>query len=85
MIKINHELNIGCKFGALTVLNKAKENELVDIHKHAYYVCECDCGNTLLVRADHIINGNTRQCSDCGKSVRKSIFVEYVGGEILEI
>jgi hypothetical protein len=31
----------------------------------AYWLCDCDCGKTTIVRASLLINGNTQSCS-CG-------------------
>lgn len=82
---INHELNVDCKFNNLTVLAVAKNCELIKNKHSVFYVCECDCGSQLLVRSDHVLDGRAKQCSDCSGKNKKSLFVEYVGGEILEL
>lgn len=47
----------GQKFGRLTVV------QLTDTHGgHAYWLCECDCGGTKIVRGSHLKTGNVTTC-----------------------
>lgn len=58
-------VNIGDKFGKLTVLEvagKSKKGELI-------YKCKCDCGNITTVKGIHLFNGNTKSCG-CIKKER---------------
>lgn len=47
----------GQKFNKLTVLYLDKSRP-----SRAHWVCRCDCGNTVSVRADLLKNGNTKAC-----------------------
>lgn len=52
----------GQKFGRLTVIKRIidKENE---VKSHTtFWECRCDCGNTIVVRASNLKNGNTMSC-----------------------
>lgn len=57
---------IGKKFNRLTVLER-DEN---DSHDHVQWVCECDCGNVVTVRGDHLINNHTSSCGCLNKDIR---------------
>ena len=47
----------GQKFDRLTVI------KYCGVRNHvAYWLCKCDCGNTLMVRGSSLRNGNTRSC-----------------------
>lgn len=49
---------IGQKFGRLTVLSENK------VPYRRSVICQCDCGNTTVVRKTQLMAGNTRSC-DC--------------------
>lgn len=53
----------GVKFGRLIALSK---EETKDKH-HAYWRCQCDCGNTATVRTSHLKTGFVSSCG-CYKS-----------------
>lgn len=47
----------GQKFGKLTAVAKK------DVRgSHVYWLCECECGNTKIVRGSHLTNGHVRSC-----------------------
>ena len=56
MRKLVNDLT-GKKFGKL---------EVIGVHdtgsRKTYYVCQCDCGNVKVVRADALISGATKSC-----------------------
>ena len=56
MRKLANDLT-GKKFGKL---------EVIGVHdtgsRKTYYVCQCDCGNIKVVRADALISGATKSC-----------------------
>lgn len=58
---------VGQKFGSLTVLylDEKKTNETDDYH--SYWICRCDCGNILSVKANHLKTGHTVSCGDRNK------------------
>lgn len=45
----------GMRFGRLVAVEPARE-------KSGYWVCSCDCGNTTIVRHDHLETGKTLSC-----------------------
>lgn len=47
----------GRQFGVLTVIKRSE-----NIGKHAAWLCKCACGNTKVVRSDHLVYGMTTSC-----------------------
>ena len=47
----------GMRFGRLVAIR-----EVDDPRKDTYWLCECDCGNTIIVTSSSLRNGNTRSC-----------------------
>ena len=67
----------GMRFGSLTVTKRSSRKA---INRQSHWICECDCGNSVIARSDNLRDGRTTKCSDCrGKSGRQSVF--YFGGE----
>jgi hypothetical protein len=48
----------GRKFGRLTVIRRARENQ----HRHSTWVCRCKCGNVVTIRGTLLRNHITRSC-----------------------
>lgn len=70
------------RFGILT----AKRMVGTDKAYHAKWLCECDCGNTTVVSATHLLSGHTKSCG-CLKNKRKSnkyVFNRYYGKIIFD-
>lgn len=53
---------IGQRFGRLVVLSFSETHQKRNGHKITMCNCICDCGNTTIVRAKHLKNGNTTSC-----------------------
>ena len=49
----------GSRYGRLVVLREEKKPS--DPHHH-YYLCQCDCGNTKLIRDRSLCSGETKSC-----------------------
>lgn len=47
----------GQRFGKLTVVERMYTNS-----PRAFWLCECECGNTTTARADHLKSGRTTSC-----------------------
>lgn len=54
-------MNIGDKYGRFTVVGKTEDYRKV--------VCQCECGNTKIVRTDSLRNGSSKSCG-CWKQDR---------------
>lgn len=63
--------NIGQKFNHLTILDI--EYKKMSGHKRKYYICQCDCGNVVSIRADHILNNHTTSCGCYKKSLTSQL------------
>ena len=55
------------KVGRLSVLNQHGAQG-----KQLTWLCRCDCGNTVVVRGDHLREGTTRSCGCLGKENREN-------------
>lgn len=49
---------IGNTYGYLTVIERAKNNK----DGRAQWLCQCKCGNTVVVLGKHLRSGNTKSC-----------------------
>ena len=53
----------GQKFGRLTVVRRAEGDEVKPYKsKCAQWLCECECGNTVVVQTGNLKSGNTTSC-----------------------
>ena len=52
----------GKRFGRLVVLEDYYKFEEYDKSKHAWCKCKCDCGNICDVKANRLIQGDTKSC-----------------------
>lgn len=58
---------IGKKFGKLAVIERAEN----DKSGQTQWLCECDCGNRIIVQRSNLKSGNTKSCG-CYKKHNKS-------------
>lgn len=90
---------IGKKFGTLTVLklDEEKNNQLKLERKQGlrsnapvYYICQCDCGNTISLAKQKIKNRKTQGCKKCnnidfnkyiGEKINKWTIIDYMKKE----
>jgi len=59
-------ISAGDVFGNLTVVSRHESEDT----KHVYWMCKCVCGNTTVVRGDHLLAGRVRSCG-CLRRVKK--------------
>lgn len=94
---------IGKKFGTLTVLklDEEKNNQLKLERKQGlrsnapvYYICQCDCGNTISLAKQKIKNRKTQGCKKCnnidfnkyiGEKINKWTIIDYMKKKIIHI
>lgn len=57
----------GLRFGRLVVLERAGT-----IGKSAAWLCRCDCGSDVKVRADNLLSGGTRSCGCLRRDVMRN-------------
>ena len=88
---LNNSINIpiGSRFGKLTVLHRAE----IKGNNHAYWTCQCDCGNIVDIRGDYLRNGHTKSCGclkkqniidETGNTYGILKVLEYVGSRNLQ-
>lgn len=51
---------LGRRVGRLTVIEYDEEKS--EKYKKPYWICKCDCGNTVSVSRDNLASGNTNSC-----------------------
>lgn len=82
-IPIGHAKDLrGQKFGRLTVIKRTPNKG-----KQVAWECQCDCGNSVIVRAYSLLSGNTKSCGcvrrncaiNLGKSNKKDLTGEKFG------
>lgn len=64
----------GRKFGRLTVCKRDKDR------KRVHWICECDCGKEVSVRADSLVKGITKSCG----CLQVAVQVEDLTGQTFE-
>ena len=52
----------GLKFGKLTVMERAEDKRSQNGRNHIMYICKCDCGKQVVVKAENLRSGNTKSC-----------------------
>lgn len=68
---------IGNVYGYLTVTDRAPS-----INGRAYWLCKCECGNTIAVRGQALRDGNTKSCGCYQKqSVSESCLKNEIGNK----
>ena len=51
-------LEVGERFGNLTVIRF----DHIDNHRASCWLCECDCGNQVVISRHNLVSGNTKSC-----------------------
>lgn len=73
----------GQRFGSLVVIKRAD-----NLGKYTAWLCQCDCGNTSVVRSLSLVSNKTRHCLRCRpygqKEFRKNLY-QVSSDEDLEI
>jgi len=65
-LKITKDMT-GQRFGRLVVLEQA-ESRITN--RSAYWLCQCDCGNEVVVRGNSLRRGDTKSCGCLGRENR---------------
>lgn len=60
---------IGEKYGRLTVIKRVEPPEHLKDKRSAYYLCECECGNTKIVQKQSLKYGKTISCGCYQKEI----------------
>ncbi len=72
--KINFIEETGNKYGRLTVISRAEEN---NSQGGAQWLCKCDCGSLHIVSGSDLRKGHTQSCG-CIKSVGESVIAKIL-------
>lgn len=85
--RIFYMKNIGKKFNRLTILQIDEDKKQEQIQKgkkpRKYYICQCDCGTILSIRADNVVSGHSQSCgchrADNNKEIAKNLIRDLTG------
>ena len=69
----------GRRFGKLVVLGPAEH-----ISGHTAWLCQCDCGNQVMVRTDRLCSGHTASCG-CSNGQGMPLKLTYIDGTCVEM
>ena len=69
--KMTHQVNIGDRFGHLTV---------VDIDSHNKVLCKCDCGQYKKTTRSYLYTGRTTTCG-CKMGYKSSTYINEIGNK----
>lgn len=61
MVKVRNDLT-GKRFGRLVVIVQAEDYIYPDGHRMSRWLCQCDCGNTIVVNSNSLTRGLTQSC-----------------------
>ena len=70
----------GQRFGKITVLHKAE-----NLGVKTAWLCQCDCGQEIVVRTNSLRSGHTRSCGCAGGPQNARQGLTYVDGTCVEI
>lgn len=74
---------IGQKFGLLTVVRLATEEERPKTkQKRVYWMCDCECGKSHVVSAENLVSGGVQSCGCLRTRNRAKIADSIVGKKI---
>jgi len=63
----------GQKFGRLTALERVENAK----NRDARWLCQCDCGNTKVVRGHYLTNGTTKSCGCYQRECAKTLHLHF--------
>lgn len=68
---------IGKRFGRLVVLKVADPIRLTNGKPRQRVLCQCDCGNTKVIRTDDVRSGNNRSCGCLHTEANRTRGIEH--------
>ncbi len=74
---IHPPIGIGQRFGRLTILSAAEMGTRRDGRHFSRWLCQCDCGNEIIVRQLLLRNGETRSCGCFHKDIISTHGMSY--------
>lgn len=77
--KYNTDEYIGKKFGALEVQEFIPASDSRNKEKAPAYLCKCNCGNIVIKKASHVVNGTVGSCGKCHESRSKYADKSFIG------
>jgi len=72
LINMRNKIEPGDQFNRLTVISLSRK----DKHGNLYWLCKCNCGNQVVVRAGNLRTNHTKSCGCFMKERSKEICIE---------
>lgn len=69
IVKPKIEINIGDRFGRLTIVSRVENKIQPNGSVKKQYLCLCDCGNTKIIQAQSLRKGVTKSCGCLSKEI----------------
>lgn len=69
----------GKRFGHMTVIKRAPNHVTSGGNSIVQWECQCDCGNTKIIKACHLRDGHTQSCGVCGLTKGKHELDDLTG------
>lgn len=69
---------IGKRYGKLTVLGHVGLTKKNEKHNESSYLCQCDCGNKVLIPREQLIGDKRRSCGKCYRIFAEEEHFRYV-------
>ena len=73
----------GKRFGRLTVIERAESRKQPKGGRSTRWLCQCDCGNVVLVNASTLKNGESKSCG-CIKSCGEIKIIQWLKDHNIE-
>lgn len=77
LVKVRKNL-VGERFGKLIVLEQVEDHVSSNNKRISQWLCQCDCGNTVVVSSISLKNGHTKSCG-CIKLLREDLTGQRFG------
>lgn len=68
---------VGQRFGRLVAISRTVKPVGGKKQRHSFWVCKCDCGNEVVVRTVHLLNGRSKSCGCLTSDITKEMFLKH--------
>ena len=69
----------GRRFGRLTVIKRMDNYRAESGYQYAMWLCQCDCGNTKVIKAKSLLSGVSNSCGCLAKELASERMIKHGG------